>query len=398
MDEIQDLTQAIESKIDRSTWKTWKFSELAENIVEKVAPKDSGLKQYIGLEHLDSGSLHIKRFGETASLVGDKLKIYKGDLIFAKRNAYLKRVAIAEFDAVASAHSMVLRAKPENVLPEFLPFFMLSVTFWEKAIEISVGSLSPTINWKALAKQEFLLPPKEQQLIISSLLWSCDNVYENHLKAIQNIDILFQSVFHERCNKTPVKKEYQIKDLLIDGPRNGFSPISSIDGEGARTVSIGAVTEGVFRPEGNIKYAKVGDDILEKFDVQVNDVFVVRGNGNKMLCGRAGLSKQAYTNLFYPDLLIRLRFDDSIVLPEFATIQWNSLKAHRSLLKSAKSTNGIWKVNGDDIKRHKLIIPPVNEQKKIMSDLASIDARLQLCKKMTTSSEQLLKSLINQFF
>jgi len=173
-----DITEAIESKLDRSKWKTYKFSDLVENIVEKVVPIGSGLKHYIGLEHLDSGSLKIRRFGDTDSLIGDKLKIYKGDLIFAKRNSYLKRVAIAEFDAVASAHSMVLRPKPKNVDPKFLPFFMMSEVFWKRAIEISVGSLSPTINWKTLAKQEFLLPPKEEQGKLADLLWAMDDVIE----------------------------------------------------------------------------------------------------------------------------------------------------------------------------------------------------------------------------
>ena len=58
---------------------------------------------------------------------------------------------------------MVLRAKPDTVLPEFLPFFMQSDLFMERALGISAGSLSPTINWKALAKEEFLLPPIQEQ-------------------------------------------------------------------------------------------------------------------------------------------------------------------------------------------------------------------------------------------
>ena len=32
-----------------------------------------------------------------------------------------------------------------------------------RAVEISVGSLSPTINWKTMAAQEFALPPKDEQ-------------------------------------------------------------------------------------------------------------------------------------------------------------------------------------------------------------------------------------------
>jgi len=56
------------------------------------------------------------------------------------------------------------------VLPEFLPFFMQSDLFMERAQRISVGSLSPTINWKTLAKEEFALPPLEEQRRIARLL------------------------------------------------------------------------------------------------------------------------------------------------------------------------------------------------------------------------------------
>ena len=37
---------------------------------------------------------------------------------------------------------------------------MQSDNFWDVAIRISVGGLSPTINWKQMAKQEFLLHQK----------------------------------------------------------------------------------------------------------------------------------------------------------------------------------------------------------------------------------------------
>lgn len=213
--EIKNLYEAFQSKIDKSKWIKWKFSDLVHNVNEKVTPKNSGLEHYIGLEHLDSGSLKIRRFGKTSSIEGDKLKIYKGDLIFAKRNAYLKRVAIAEFDAVASAHSLVLRAKSENVLPEFLPFFLLSETFWEKAIEISVGSLSPTINWGTIAKQEFLLPPKEQQAELAELLWAMDEVIEKDLAVLAALDEYKQSfVFTSFKKANEVRKVSELGEVV----------------------------------------------------------------------------------------------------------------------------------------------------------------------------------------
>lgn len=136
-----------------------KFGEMADNINVRVDPAEAGGDIYVGLEHLDPESLHLRRWGQPSDVTGDKLRFQKGDIIFARRRAYQRKLAVAEFDGICSAHAMVVRAKPKVVLPEFLPFFMQSDMFMEKAIEISVGSLSPTINWKTMAVQEFSLPP-----------------------------------------------------------------------------------------------------------------------------------------------------------------------------------------------------------------------------------------------
>jgi len=223
-----NVTEVIENVLDRSKWVKWKFSDLVENIVDKVVPKDSGLDHYIGLKHLDTGSLKIRRFGETESLIGDKLKIYKGNLIFAKRNSYLKRVAIAEFDAVASAHALVLRPNSENVNPDFLPFFMMSEKFWQRAIEISVGSLSPTINWKVLAKQEFLLPPKDQQAQLAKLLWAMDEVIEKEKEVLRSVEQSYLvKIEKELLNKNSEKTYFKDLGKIIRGV--GYKPNDLLD-------------------------------------------------------------------------------------------------------------------------------------------------------------------------
>lgn len=76
---------------DRSTWKAYKFSEIAENILDRTMPLSGDELRYIGLEHMESGSLHISQWGSKTELIGEKLKIQQGDVLFAKRNAYLKR-------------------------------------------------------------------------------------------------------------------------------------------------------------------------------------------------------------------------------------------------------------------------------------------------------------------
>lgn len=169
---------------DRTGWKRMAFGAFAESIGERAEPKDAQEEIYVGLEHLDPQCLHIRRWGKGSDVTGTKLRFRKGDIIFGRRRAYQRKLAVAEFDGICSAHAMVVRARPDKVLPEFLPFLMMSDRFMNRAVEISVGSLSPTINWTTLKLEEFDLPPLDQQRRIAEILWAVDEANEAWLKAL----------------------------------------------------------------------------------------------------------------------------------------------------------------------------------------------------------------------
>lgn len=171
-----NITSELPGWINRSEWTRLSFGAIADNVNERVEPLDAAEEIYVGLDDLDSGSLHIRRWGRGSDVIGTKLRFRKGDIIFGRRRAYQRKLAVAEFDGICSAHAMILRAKPNVVLPEFLPFLMMSDKFMNRAIEISVGSLSPTINWTTLKLEEFDLPPPNQQRRIADILWAVDEV------------------------------------------------------------------------------------------------------------------------------------------------------------------------------------------------------------------------------
>lgn len=64
--------------------------------------------------------------------------------------------------------------RPDICLPEFLPYFLQSDQFHQRALEISVGSLSPTINWRTLRTQEFVLPGLDDQAEIFQVLHAAE--------------------------------------------------------------------------------------------------------------------------------------------------------------------------------------------------------------------------------
>jgi restriction endonuclease S subunit len=175
----------------------YRFEEIAYNSTEKKIPSEDDKHTYIGLEHLDSGTMTVTRWGSEVAPIGEKLVMRKGDVLFGKRRAYQKKVAIAPFDGIFSAHGMVLRPKEKAVTKEFFPLFISSDYFLNEAIRISVGSLSPTINWRDLKELEFSLPTIEEQSRISPLIWAAIRAKEAYKKMLESTDNLVKSQFIE---------------------------------------------------------------------------------------------------------------------------------------------------------------------------------------------------------
>ena len=226
-------------------WKMVKFGDIAQNVAVRVDPADAKTDVYVGLEHLDPSTLHLRQWGHPSDVTGQKLAFKKGDVIFGRRRAYQRKLAVAEFDGICSAHAMVVRAKPKMILPEFLPFFLQSDMFMERAIEISVGSLSPTINWKTLKAQEFPLPPLDEQKRIAEILWAVDEVICSQHNLITDVHNA-QSVFFESRMKVDSANQALLGDAL-------------------QTIVAGKSPQGASRPAdedefGVLKVSAVGND------------------------------------------------------------------------------------------------------------------------------------------
>lgn len=190
----------------------YKFSEIAYNINQKKIPEPGEEKMYIGLEHLDSGSLKVRRWGSEVPITGEKLVMKKGDILFGRRNTYLRRASIAPHDGIFSAHGMIFRPNTEVIDPDYFPFFISSDYFMNAAIRISVGSLSPTVNWKTLKELEFDIPDLDSQRKSAELLTAANKLKESYEALLEQTDQLVKSQFIERFG-TYKDTQYPIKTL-----------------------------------------------------------------------------------------------------------------------------------------------------------------------------------------
>lgn len=185
-------------KFDKSNWKTVCLADVAYEISARVDnPSETKYDRFVGLEHFDSGELKIHRCGSTQDLVSAMKLFQAGDILLARRNVYLKRASLVEFDGICSGDAIVLREKEKNVVKGFLAFILNTKDFWKYAIANADGSMSKRINVKNLLKYTFNLPPIDDQKRIAELFWAADNTIRKKENIISDLYQLKEIVTNE---------------------------------------------------------------------------------------------------------------------------------------------------------------------------------------------------------
>jgi type I restriction enzyme S subunit len=201
--------------------------------------------------------------------------------------------------------------------------------------------------------------------------------------------------------KYPEPVQPDIKDLpeLPEGwvwaSLDQLSPDDLANGRSVPTADSGAkVLRLTAVRNGNIdlsewKYGAWSDNEAKPFSVVDGDFLVVRGNGSLSLVGRAGLVKGAQEQIAYPDTLIRVRTLNSVLIPDWLTLVWDSKRTRTHLESRARTSAGIYKISQPDIVSVIVPVPPLSEQKRALEEF-------ETCGKETTAMMEALKVTFTQ--
>ena len=337
---------------------TFKFDEIAFNSTEKKKPVDEDKYTYLGLEHLDSDSIYVTRYGADVAPKGDKLIMKKGDVLFGKRRAYQKKVAIAPFDGIFSAHGMVLRPKEDVIDKDFFPMFIKSDYFLDAAIKISVGSLSPTINWRDLKELKFELPSLEEQRKLAEVLWAIYDMNDKYKKLILATDELVKSQFIEMFDRPEYErvKFKKISTLFADGD---WIEIKDQSNDGIRLVQTGNIGNGYYiDKEAHSRY------VSEETFLRLNCTEILPGD---ILISR--LPDPVGRGCILPDgigkaitavdcTIVRLM---DMVEPEYL-IGFTQTDLYRSQIESAKTGTTRKRISRKNLEKVLIPVPPIEKQ------------------------------------
>lgn len=364
----------------------YRFDKIAFNSTAKKKPTEEDKEHYIGLEHLDSDCLAVTRWGSDVAPTGEKLLMKQGDVLFGKRRAYQRKVGIAPFDGIFSAHGMVLRPNEEVIDKDFFPFFISSNQFMERAVRISVGGLSPTINWKDLREQEFNIPSLPEQKLLAEKLWAAYRLKESYKKLLAATDEMVKSRFIEMLSVSGYE-EKSLGELCIRITDGSHNPPKGNDGSEYLMISSKNIfIDGLDLSDVRYLSKEEFESENKRTEVSRNDVLLtIVGT-----IGRTYLVKGDEGNIVMQRSVAVLRPSDK-VNPLFMMY---SLHVDENLEKEGRG-NAQKGVYLKQLSQYKIKVPNLDVQEKFCSIYQQADKSKFELRKSIDAIDAVIKSLIN---
>lgn len=147
-------------------WPSVKLGDLFAIAADLVDPQSkSGCVNYIGLENIEanSGKIVGQIESEYQNIKSAKRVFSKGDILFGKLRPALNKVAYAEFDGICSTDIIVLRAKSQDVIPEFYSILLRNLDFNKMVLNGCSGGQLPRVDVKYLLDLPIQQVSKEVQ-------------------------------------------------------------------------------------------------------------------------------------------------------------------------------------------------------------------------------------------
>lgn len=277
----------------------------------------------------------------------------------------------------------------------FLFYYFLRKEFIQDCIKNSKGSAQLNMSTEWLKGYPIPLPPlAEQQRIIDrieSLFAKLDEAKQKAQDALDSFETRKAAILHKAFTgklTTQWRKEHgvgmetwsscKLIDILVEKPRNGYSPKPVDYVTACKSMTLSATTTGVFKPEF-FKY--IDEEIPEDSHLWLTpgDILIQRANSLEKV-GMSAIYTGAEHEFIYPDLMMKLTVKE----PNNKHYIDYYLKTDEILnyfRSNATGTAGnMPKINQKVVSETPLILPETQEQAEIVCLLDDLLAREQQAK------------------
>lgn len=371
-----------------ATWKTYKLGELAQYINGKAFKpqnwKNSGLP-IIRIQNLTDSS---KRFNYCDEPVEPRYHVNDGDLLISW-SATLGSFIWGRGPAVLNQHIFKAIPNIELVERDFLHFLMLE-TLEEMASHAHGIAMKHITKGKFEAIEVAIPPLTEQHRIVGRIKECMERVEEiEELKKSSGTQqqylsaSLIESELHPDLTGIEGWTTRTVGELVTT-VRNGRSisqdTVGLADGAVLTLTAVRGIDLGIVFQ----KPISLPVEIAKQFGIDAGDVFVSRANTIELVGLSAVAMEAPPDRLIYPDLIIKLKVNPSLILPRYLAYALRSASSRKQIkARALGSSQTMVKISGERLREVSIPIPSLAEQAKIVSRL---DAAHDLMRQLATES------------
>lgn len=370
-------------------WKTRKLGELLG--VQNGFAFDSALfsesegMSLIRIRDLKNGSATVTRYN---GAYDERFVVRKGDRLIGMDGEF-RCYEWRGGEALLNQRVCRLVDFSDEIDPEFVGF---GINTHLKEIEDATPFVTVKhLSAKSIRGIEFSYPElPEQRRIVARIKECMERVGEvEELKSSSRVQqqylsaSLIESELHPDVTCVEGWTTRTVGELVTT-VRNGRSIAQDTEGVADGAVLTLTAVRGIDLGIEFQKAIALPKEVAKQFGINAGDVFVSRANTIELV-GLSAVAMDAPTErLIYPDLLIKLKVNPSLILPRYLAYALRSASSRKQIkARALGSSQTMVKISGERLREVSIPVPSLAEQARIVSRL---DAAHDLMRQLATES------------
>jgi len=378
-----------EGAVATTTYKLVPVGRFMKEGVKTIDPRNTPdeVFELWSIPAFDAGSPELLRGGEIGS---QKKTVVPGDVLLSRiiphiRRGWVVRENSAGRRQIASTEWIVFSS--DEVVPEFLRHLLVSDFFHGSFMQTitGVGGSLSRANPAAVGEIQIPLPPLDVQKEIVAEI-------EGYQKVIDGA----RAVLDHYRPHIPIHPDWpmvELREVLQDKPKNGYSGKPVAHATNLKVLSLSATTSGTLDLS---QYKFLDEDIPldSPCRCQRGDIYLQRGN-TKELVGTAAIFDVDEPDFVYPDLMIRVRADESKILGKYLLHVLQGDTARDYMTRNAVGAAGSMpKINQRIVERAPIPLPPLATQQAIVAEIEAEQALVAGNRKLIARFEKKIQATL----
>jgi len=381
-------------------WHIGKFRDVLEPVSRPVQVEADKVYKNLGVQWYAYG-LFVREEKPGHEIQAKELyRVEFGDLVYNRLFAWKGSFAIADKDTAGgyvSGEFPCFRVDTNRAEAKYLHLYLSQKKIWEEIERTSTGQTS--ISRLRLKESVFLdmdipLPPLDEQRrivervgAIATRIAKAQSLRE---EASQEVDYLYGREVAELFTNARDWQTYILGELTTD-ISYGTSEKAHSERIGIPVFRMGNIQSGKL-DLSDMKYMHPSQQELQKLTLQKGDILVNRTNSAELV-GKCAVFDLDGDYLF-ASYIIRLRIDSQKANPYLVAEYINSPLGRAYMFAERKQMTGQANVNSQKLRALPIKLPSLDEQRRIVAYLDSVQARLVLLRELQSATGEELSALL----